>query len=118
MTRQPGQRAFERAASSFKAFCRKWGEKLHQREVHNLAHLVWKLRDGYQTAVYTSYGKIEGCTTKRSTRAVAIGKITYDEIRYYLVGKTIEEAKRSGPVRVGVTHTTELFRWDHGKWQY
>jgi hypothetical protein len=53
------RRAFERASSTFPAFCRDWERKLHDREVNNLANIAWSERGGYETATFVGYGPIE-----------------------------------------------------------
>jgi hypothetical protein len=37
---------------------------------------------------------------------------------YYLVGKTIEEAKRAKPKLLRLTNTLEIFSWDKNRWFY
>ena len=34
----------------------------------------------------------------------------------YLSGRTVEEARHATPKPVGITNTTEIFRWDRTKW--
>lgn len=109
---------YERAARLFPSFCKEWQRLLHQREVNNLDHLTWQLRQGYETTTYTGYGHVESCQTKESVEGIPIGKITYDELSYYLAGKTVEEARRSSPKLVHQVHTLEIFSWDKNKWFY
>ena len=61
---------------------------------------------------------VESCQTKESVEGIPIGKITYDELSYYLAGKTVEEARRSSPKLVHQVHTLEIFSWDKNKWFY
>jgi hypothetical protein len=109
---------YKKAASAFPAFCKHWQSLLHERETYNLSQIKWLPKDGYQTATYTGYGNIQSCTCEQSPGGFAIGKLTYDEFEYYIAGKTIDEARRAKPRPVVITVTTELFRWDHGKWFY
>jgi hypothetical protein len=107
-----------RASAHFPAFCRDWERKLVQRTENNLQHIVWKLEHGYETGTYVSYSRIRSCTCKAGTRGVPIGELTYQEVNYQLAGKTIDEARHSKPRPVGITNTTEIFRWGGNKWVY
>jgi hypothetical protein len=109
---------YKTASALFPSFCKDWGNKLHEREVNNLDHLNWQEKDGYETATYTGYGPIEKCECHQSSDGYSIGKVTYDEFQYYLVGKTADEAKHAKPKVTDSTATTELFRWDKNKWFY
>jgi hypothetical protein len=111
-------RRYSRAAATFPSFCHDWERKLHDREVNNLDHIAWQQRNGYQTATYTGYGKVESCQCKPTRQGVPIGKLTYVEMSYYLVGKTIEEAKRAKPKLLRITNTLEIFSWDKNRWFY
>lgn len=116
--KRPGDDVFERASDSFPAFCKDWGRKLHDRELNNLEHMTWKDKDGYKTGTYLSYSPIKTCLTKRSTGGVPIGELTYQETEFFLEGKTIDQARHAQPKTLGITHTTEIFRWDKNKWVY
>lgn len=109
---------FQRASAAFPTFCQGWERKLHDREVDNLAHLSWQTRGGFETATYVGYGRVESCETKESSVGVPIGKLTYEEYRYYLVGKTVDEAKRAQPKLIGASSTLEIFSWDKNRWFY
>lgn len=111
-------RRYEKASASFPAFCHDWEQKLRERESNNLEHLEWKLRDGYETATYVGYGNIKSCDCKMSKEGLPIGKLTYDEMTYYLVGKTIDEARHAKPKPVSDTPTLEIFSWEKSKWFY
>lgn len=108
-------RQFETAAARFPAFCEKWGRLLQQRDVNDVDHINWKLKDGWETGTYTGYSKIKTCSCKQS-EGFAIGKLSYDEVTYYVAGKTKEEARQARPRITSITTTTEIFRWNHGKW--
>ena len=108
---------WDRAVAALPGFCHEWERLLHDREIDNLAHLNWKARDGYETATYTGYGKVEACEAKESVQGVPIGKVMYDEKSYYLVGKTIDEAKIN-PKMLGTTSTLEIFSWEKDRWFY
>ena len=109
---------FKKAAALFPDFCRHWAQDLRDRETDNLSKLKFSLKDGFETATYTAYGKIAGCESHQSKDGYSIGKITYEEFIYYLVGKSEDEARRAVPRTISDTHTTEIFRWDNGKWFY
>jgi hypothetical protein len=109
---------FETAFRKLPTFCQNWQSKLHEREVNNLANLAWQEKNGYKTATYVGYGKVDGCLCKESGEGVPIGKVTYDEYQYYLVGKTLDEAKTAKPKLTGTTHTLEIFSWDKEQWFY
>jgi hypothetical protein len=109
---------FKKAAALFPSFCQHWQEDLHQREVNNLSKLKFTPKDGYETTTYTGYGKISACESHQSRDGYSIGKITYEEFTYYLVGKSEDEARQAPPKPVGETHTTEIFRWENDKWFY
>jgi len=111
-------RAYQKAATTFLTFCKDWERRLRDRESFNLTSIAWKLKDGFETAVYTGYSNVESCTTKETDSGFALGKLTYEEIEYYLAGKTRDEALHAKPQPAGKTHTTEIFRWDKGKWFY
>jgi hypothetical protein len=112
------RRVYERASSEFPAFCRDWERKLRDREVNNLANIAWRERDGYETATYVGYSPIEQCQCHESRQGIPIGDVTYEEIQYYLVGKTIDEAKHAKPKSIGQTKTLEIFSWERNKWFY
>jgi len=109
---------FRKAAALFPDFCRRWAQDLHDREANNLSKLKFSLKDGFETATYTAYGKIAACESHQSKDGYSIGKITYDEFVYYLVGKSEDEARHAPPRAVSDTHTTEIFRWENGQWFY
>jgi len=108
---------WERAVAALPGFCHEWEKLLHDREIDNVAHLDWRDRDGYEIATYTGYGKVRGCEAKESTQGIPIGKVIYDEKNYYLVGKSIDEAK-SHPKLIGTTNTLEIFSWERDRWFY
>ena len=103
------RRKYESAAAAFPAFCLDWERRLHERELDNLTHIERQQRNGYQTATYVGYGKIESCETKPMVHGLPIGKLRYQEQNYYLVGKTIDEARQAKPKLIGVTNTLEIF---------
>lgn len=108
---------FRRAAAAFPAFCKHWGRMLRDREVNNLKHVAWHDKNGWKTGTYIAYGPIKTCNTK-ATDGVPIGELTYREHEYSLVGHTVEQARHSPPKLIGVTDTTEIFRWDKSQWVY
>jgi hypothetical protein len=108
---------FQQGVAVFPSFCHDWERRLHDRELDNVEHLTWQTRDGYQTATYVGYSTIESCETK-PTRTTLIGKLTYDELYYYIVGKTVDEAKHSKPKLIGKTNTLEIFSWESNRWFY
>ena len=109
---------FRKASALFPDFCKHWEKDLHERETNNLSKLIFTEKDGYETATYTAYGKVAACESHQSKDGYSIGKITYEEFQYYLAGKTRDEARHAAPKTVSDTHTTEIFRWDNGKWFY
>lgn len=109
---------FKKASALFPDFCKHWGQDLHDREVNNLSNLQFVLKEGFETATYTGYGKIAECESHQSKDGYSIGKISYEEFVYYIVGKSEDEARHAAPKTVSDTHTTEIFRWDNGKWFY
>lgn len=109
---------YQQAALLFPSFCKDWERKLRDRESNNVAHLIWKLENGFETALYTGYGPVETCETHQSDQGFSIGKLTYEEFHYRMKGKTLDEAKATKATPVDDTHTTEIFRWDKGKWFY
>ena len=112
------EKEFVKASAVFPAFCKHWEQDLHDREVNNLRNLKWAEKDGYQTATYTGYGKVDTCECHKSPDGYSIGKIKYQEFIYYLTGRTPDEAKQAKPQVTESTNTTEIFRWDKGKWFY
>lgn len=111
-------RQFKVASALFPSFCDHWQQNLRDRETNNRNHLNFVEKDGYETATYTGYGKIEECESHQSKMGFSIGRITYEEFEYYIVGKTQDDAEHAAPKPVSDTHTTELFRWDNNKWFY
>ena len=109
---------FRKASALFPDFCKHWEQDLRDRETNNLSNLKFVPKQGYETATYTGYGKVAGCESHQSKDGYSIGKITYEEFEYYIVGKSEAEARHSERKAVGDTHTTEIFRWDNGKWFY
>jgi hypothetical protein len=109
---------FRKASALFPDFCKHWEQDLHEREVNNLSKLQFISKEGYETATYTAYGKVAGCESHQSKDGYSIGKISYEEFTYYIAGRSQEEARHAAPRTVSDTHTTEIFRWDNGKWFY
>jgi len=109
---------FRKASALFPDFCKHWEQDLHDREINNLSKLKFVPKDGYQTTTYTGYGKVAACESHQSRDGYSIGKITYEEFIYYLAGRSEDEARHAPPTTVSDTHTTEIFRWDNGKWFY
>ena len=109
---------FRKASALFPDFCKHWEQDLHEREVNNLSKLQFVPKEGYETATYTGYGKVAGCESHQSKDGYSIGKISYEEFVYYIAGKSEDEARHAPPKTVSDTHTTEIFRWDNGKWFY
>ena len=109
---------FRKASALFPDFCRHWEQDLHDREALNLSKLRFVEKGGYQTATYTAYGKIAACESHQSKDGYSIGKLTYEEFTYYLAGRSTEEARHAVPQTVSDLRTTEIFRWDNGKWFY
>ncbi len=111
-------REFKKASALFPEFCHHWEQNLHDRETNNVKKLNFTEKDGFETATYTGYGKVAGCESHQSKDGYSIGKITYEEFIYYIVGKTREEATHAMPKQISDTHTTEIFRWENNKWFY
>jgi hypothetical protein len=109
---------YQEAAALFPSFCKDWEQKLRDREANNIEHLVLKLEGGLQTALYTGYSKVESCESHQSPQGYSIGKLSYEEFHYLIKAKTPDEAKNTKGTQVDDTHTTEIFRWDKGKWFY
>ena len=109
---------FRKASALFPDFCKHWEQDLHDRETNNLSNLKFVPKQGYETATYTAYGKIAACESHQSKDGYSIGKITYEEFEYYIAGRSQDEARHAAPRTVSDTHTTEIFRWDNGKWFY
>jgi hypothetical protein len=109
---------FKTASAEFPDFCKHWEQDLHDREVNNLSKLEFVPKEGYETATYTGYGKIAECESHQSRDGYSIGRITYEEFVYYIAGKSQDEALHTPPKILSDTHTTEIFRWDNGKWFY
>lgn len=109
---------FRKASALFPDFCKHWEQDLHEREINNLSKLQFVPKEGYETATYTGYGKVAGCESHQSKDGYSIGKISYEEFVYYIAGKSEDEARHAPPKTVSDTHTTEIFRWDNGKWFY
>jgi len=109
---------FRKASALFPDFCKHWEQDLHDREVNNLSKLQFVPKEGFETATYTGYGKVAACESHQSKDGYSIGKISYEEFSYYIAGKSQDEARHATPKPVSDTHTTEIFRWDNGKWFY
>src|ERR1700722_18976764 len=109
---------FRKASAQFPDFCKHWEQDLRDRETNNLSKLKFVPKEGYETATYTAYGKVSGCESHQSKDGYSIGKITYEEFEYYIAGRSQDEARRAVPKTVSDTHTTEIFRFDNGKWFY
>src|SRR5271166_3529242 len=109
-------REFKKAAAVFPDFCKDWERKLRDREVNNQNHIAWQQKDGWATGTYVGYSPVQQCECHQSTDGYSIGKVKYDEFRYYIVGKTTDEAKHAKPRVTDSTATTELFRWDKNAW--
>ncbi len=108
-------REYRIAASRFPAFCKKWGRLIRQRKVNDVHHIHWQARQGWETGTYVGYSKIKSCSCE-DVHGFAIGKLTYNEVTYYVAGKTREQAEHAKPRITGITQTMEIFRWDHHRW--
>ena len=82
------------------------------------AAALWRPGPAAAAATYTGYGKIVGCESHQSKDGYSIGKLSYEEFVYYVVGKTKEEARSAAPKAISDLHTTEIFRWENNKWFY
>jgi hypothetical protein len=111
-------REFQQASALFPAFCKDWEQKLREREANNIEHLELKMQNGFETALYTGYSSVESCESHQSPQGFSIGKLSYEEFHYLIKEKTLDEAKHAKGNKVDDTHTTEIFRWDKGKWFY
>jgi hypothetical protein len=111
-------REFSKASALFPDFCRHWEQNLRDRERNNVAKLNFSEKDGYETATYTGYGRINGCEAHQSKDGYSIGKLSYEEFVYYVVGRTKEEARSAAPKAISDLHTTEIFRYENNKWFY
>jgi hypothetical protein len=109
---------FKLATDSFPAFCTDWQRKLHSREVDNRNHLAWKDLNGWKSASYTGYSNIVTCECKKSSHGIPIGKLSYSEFTYNIVGHDVDEAFRATPKETSITVTTEIFRWAKTHWVY
>jgi len=107
---------FKEASAQFPDFCRHWAQNLRERERDNLSKLVFTLKDGSHTATYTGYGEVTTCEAHQSKDGFSIGRISYEEFIYYLVGPSPEEAVRGEKKTISNIHTTEIFRWENKKW--
>lgn len=109
-------RQFAKASAAFPEFCKSWEQKLKLRERNNLAHIAWRFDNGFQTALYTGYSTVESCESHQSAQGFSIGKLSYEEFHYLIKAKNEDEEKSAKATPVDDTHTTEIFRWDKGKW--
>ena len=109
---------YRKASALFPDFCKHWEQDLHERETNNLSKLEFVPTEGFQTATYTGYGKITACESHQSKDGYSIGKLTYEEYTYSLSGKSEDEARHAVPKTINDLRTTEIFRWDKGKWFY
>jgi hypothetical protein len=109
---------YKKAAAAFPAFCQKWESYLRDREKNNLNHVAWRFENGFETALYTGYSTIESCQSHQSPGGYALGKLSYEEYHYLIKAKTKDEALKTKAKPIDDTHTTEIFRWDKGKWFY
>jgi hypothetical protein len=109
---------YRKASALFPDFCKHWEQDLHERETNNLTKLEFVPKEDFQTATYTGYGKITACESHQSKDGYSIGKLTYEEYTYYLTGKSEDEARHAVPKTINDLRTTEIFRWDKGKWFY
>jgi hypothetical protein len=105
------------AVAALPTFCHDWERMLRDREEDNLSHLEWKDAQGFKTATYIGYGKVLACRAKESVEGVPLGKVTYEEKNYYLVGKTPDDAK-SHPKLLNTINTLEIFSWEKDRWFY
>jgi hypothetical protein len=113
----PPPAEYERAARALPEFCRQWNSKLREREKDRSELIEWHNREGWKTASYRGYGPIQSCTCKLRD-GVPVAEITYKTIEYYLAGHTVEQARQAHPIVAGSTNTTEIIRWNDGKWDY
>ena len=109
---------YARAAVIFPTFCHEWEQKLHDRELNNRAHIHWYTRGGYKVGNYVGYSAVQSCQCKESPNGLPIGKLTYQELNYYMSGRTVDEARHAKPKLIHMTNTLEIFSWDRDRWFY
>lgn len=108
---------YEVACRALPEFCREWQLKLDARAADQMDRLEWQDREGWKTATYSGFGPLQSCVCKLED-GTPVGKLTYDTIEYYIVGRTLEEARHAHAILAGRTKTLEIIRWTNGKWIY
>jgi hypothetical protein len=111
------RRKWELAQAALPGFCKDWDRMLHDRELNNRSHLEWRQQQGYTVATFIGYGRVEACEAKETDEGVPIGKVTYQELTYYLAGMSIPDAE-AHPKLLGATNTLEIFSWEKDRWFY
>lgn len=107
-------------AESFDRFCLEWMKKLAVREHDNQEHIQWIQSGKGVTGEYVGYSSDHTCLVKPASdpKAVPIGKIIYQEIRYQKYGESPAVAANSPPQPLELTEVTEIFRYEKGQWKY
>lgn len=105
---------------SFTVFCGVWGDKLHEREIHNLKQMKWDSGKNWVQATYVGYSEPLSCVVEPTSAngPVPVGKIIYHEVVYEKRGSSVTEAEREPGKAVETTEVTEIFRYQNGKWVY
>ena len=107
----------EGVAQAWRAFCEEWMQKLAARERENIDKTEWKDSGQEKTGNHVGYGPDHECRLS-AQGAVPIGRIYYKEVTYRRHGNNVTEARACTPEPVEVYEVTEIFRYNHGKWEF
>jgi len=112
--------ADDKVSESFDRFCVEWMQKLATRERDNQQHIQWIPSGSGVMGEYVGYSSDHTCLLKpiSDPKAVPIGKIIYQEIRYQKQGASAAVAAKSTPQPLDLTEVTEIFRYERGQWKY
>ena len=115
-----GAFAGDSVSEAFDRFCGEWMQKLATREHDNQQHIQWIPSGNGVMGEYVGYSIEHTCLLKPLTdpKAVPVGKIIYQEIRYQKRGSSPSAASSAAPQPLELTEVTEIFRYEKGQWKY
>lgn len=108
----------EQLTTSFHEFCESWKNKLAEREARNLTLIEWDKGQNWVQGTYTGFAPDHTCLVDDTNPSMAIGKMTYREVKWEKRGTTIEDAQERPSHPIETTEVTEIFRYEKGQWVY
>ena len=109
---------FRKASALFPDFCKHWEQDCTSAKSITSRNCNSFRRKATKPRPIPAMARSPAASRISRKMVYSIGKISYEEFEYYIAGKSEDEARHAQPKTVSDTHTTEIFRWDNGKWFY